>query len=85
MTNCLGRCRPRTLVWVFVGMLLTAADLPGQVPTDYTAARNDLDSDAFAVRERASTELADAIESAASALRRTLKSDPSLETHRRIE
>ncbi len=45
----------------------------------------DLDSEEFDVRQRASAELADGIETAAAALRRTLAADPSLEVRLRIE
>ena len=45
----------------------------------------DLDSRNFAIRQRASTELAEVIEAAAPALRRTLAAAPSLESRRRIE
>jgi HEAT repeat protein len=45
----------------------------------------DLDSDDYDSRERASTDLTDAVECAAPALRRALAADPPLEMRRRLE
>jgi HEAT repeat protein len=45
----------------------------------------DLDSDDYDARERASTELTEAVECAAPALRRALAADPPLEMRRRLE
>jgi hypothetical protein len=73
--------RPRT-----VALLRERLRPPPALPPKRIARLiNDLDSDDFDTRERASAELARALESAAPALRRARSAGPSLELRRRID